>query len=758
MRLNTGSSRCFLGVNKHASGLHCESMQNQGNTCGTAMHNGLNQTKPFFARAAACPALVSVVDATTSRASVVRISAHAAWFRRVLFVICVAGPEKQNFRGHTACILFVLSKPWMIHPVAHEFCIVCLGNWSDHSMTGGFFRCDVADAAEKKRAVLASLGLCFRFLVALFSCPCALQGHANGFSKPVCRACLAGLNDSWDEKKVLPQNFDAFERRFGEQVVAARQATSAARVFKDWYLQNVIPLGLSSTSSTCSTSEGKLCRTEHCSSALDDPVVDLVIHVFDQIAQARQQVAWAVVAAFSQQALSDQRDNNGLAPAPGLDTSSLTGSRRNRIGQDDVTAEPFESKKPDVEKETKESETSASLRSVSATSVSSDVLRLRRICLVGAIEIAVVDLDRVSRSAAVLVQLYVDQATSRATRTLRRLFGDTSVGTDSARMPGPSFQTIGGATKHRGEKQESNGQGSEFDVDVMLGHAIEETAGGAWNNFARAFADASWGPRSDTLAALAEVALRNVERLLAVARTFRPVSPEARSLGNTLRNFTPSISDVAELDVLRSSSLENSDCQDPYRAQEPAGDHEASGGAQRSGMPDSTWRCFLCGEPNSTTSERCGLCCSPAGPGLSGHGNLLHASSQRDMSTTDPGAALFAEFARDSQFGSSFENSCETNCKDDETALLAQLVVHRGKVKQEQSARRSRNEAAQQAHDNVAAGIDATGGWYCSVCTFHNDASASRCTVCERGRRPTGNRRNRTSERRSPRRSSRLMP
>jgi hypothetical protein len=40
----------------------------------------------------------------------------------------------------------------------HEFCIVCLGTWSEHDMSGGFYRCDVADAAEKKQAVLQSLG------------------------------------------------------------------------------------------------------------------------------------------------------------------------------------------------------------------------------------------------------------------------------------------------------------------------------------------------------------------------------------------------------------------------------------------------------------------------------------------------------------------------------------------------------------------------------------------------------------------------
>lgn len=644
---------------------------------------------------------------------------------------------------------------------------------------------------------------------------------------------FAGLNDSWDEKKVLPQHFDAFERRFEEQVVAARQATSAARVFKDWYLQHATPTaGQPSTtsSSTCSTttSNGKTCRTdtELRSASVDDPVVDLVLHVFDQIAQARQQVAWAVVAAFSQQqALASQRDAaSGSSPSSALDTASSAGSggsksARNHNGQDGMTTHPFESKEAHVEKETKESDETSPAPPVqtaaSATSIDPDVLRLRRICLVGAIEIAVVDLDRVSRSASVLVQLYVDQATNRATRALRRLFGDTGVGSDAARMPSASFQTTGGATKHRwSEKQaELNGQGfdascsfddADADASMLLrgrrAAGGKVVAGGNWNQFAPAFADASWGSRSDTLAALAEVALRNVERLLAVARSFQPIALEARgpppsATRRTLQRLAPTANGRgAELGILRSSSLEPSESQEAAgwtqekeeeeaeeEEEQSANDREACGGK----TGGATWQCFLCGEPNSTTSERCGLCFSPPpgpGPTSAPPGHRLHdaaapsrwANRDSSSSTTDPGAALFAELAhahgRGHHSGSRVEkagsSSCEsgwdketTTTADDDTAtLLARLAVHRGKVKQEQSARRSRNEAAQQAQENIAAGIDATGGWYCSVCTFHNDASASRCTVCERGRRPAGARRNRTSERRSPRRSSRLMP
>ena len=28
---------------------------------------------------------------------------------------------------------------------------------------------------------------------------------------------------------------------------------------------------------------------------------------------------------------------------------------------------------------------------------------------------------------------------------------------------------------------------------------------------------------------------------------------------------------------------------------------------------------------------------------------------------------------------------------------------------------------------------DATGGWYCSVCTFHNERRFNRCTMCQQG-------------------------
>ena len=43
--------------------------------------------------------------------------------------------------------------------LGHEFCIVCLGTWSEHDMSGGFFRCDVDNADAQRKAILKSLGL-----------------------------------------------------------------------------------------------------------------------------------------------------------------------------------------------------------------------------------------------------------------------------------------------------------------------------------------------------------------------------------------------------------------------------------------------------------------------------------------------------------------------------------------------------------------------------------------------------------------------
>ena len=482
---------------------------------------------------------------------------------------------------------------------------------------------------------------------------------------------------------VLPQDFGAFEKRF-------KQQQEAIEVLK----------------------QKKMALSEHCrlhrpqrsskaAQKLQDPFAELLLCVCDDIIRFRNLIAWALVSAFHQQ-------SEESAAMTALDKTA----KPKKSASSDLLSSPivrFEEKSATRELEEKQAENAKSLRGDGATWLDRHSFAMRRLCLVGAVQVAVADVERVTQCLSVLVQLFVDRSLARS-RSIRRFFSDAKADVDG------DEGTAG--SKHRGVQGASDGTW-HLGTNPM------------WTQLSEAIVDGTWADGAELLLQLVDAALRAVTHVCSVTHSFQPAFQlELQQFGQSAQRAVESLSEHHATSSEQSTSPSNA-----------ASGNTTSTTAAPTAMRIS-WRCFLCNELNA--SRVCSLC-----------GNIASSAESAPETSPapgfekNPGHALFAKLALSTVHPKSDDSKGRNERLTAEAKRLRALLtkvrnlqpnVHLEQRMRALSQGSDPGQRDQGAQDNVAAGIDATGGWYCGVCTFHNTPASSRCEICGQGMRPNAGR------------------